>query len=383
MSNGVKIKKSTATVIIIIGILASLLFLIVSSTSANEEPLTNETITTLVKAGLSDAAIVSLIQRSRTKFDLTPEAIVNLKQAGVSNTIIEVMIGVGKVSSNHGVQTTGSSEVQPLPTAYGIYAVDENQIYELKPAQVTTKMGLIVGGSSDRGMAVDGLSGEPSLNFKKPNFIAYKQNVDVNTIHLSKLEYTSTMKAYEFNILNTNPNFFYNIYRRNYYDEIPVNLWRPRGDMRFRIEPIPSKPDMYRLIPELTLTPGRYALYFEKTIHQSDIVFTVSPGRQASAFYFGIGENLESKATKTIYENKTEGKDSKVRQITGEVIAIDTAIKTITVKGKNKEVTFSCANDTGFREAHNFRDIKVGDKVVVRYVEYENKNIAKNKEDND
>lgn len=185
------------------------------------------------------------------------------------------------------------------------------------------------------------------------------------------------MKAYEFNILNTNPNFFYNIYRRSYYDEIPVNLWRPRSDVRLRIEPIPSKPDMYRLIPESALTPGRYALYFEKTIHQSDIVFTASPGRQASAFYFKIGENLEPKATKIIYEAKIEGKGGKIRQITGEVIVIDVTTKTITVKGKNKEVIVICGDDSGFREAYNIRDIKVGDKVVVRYVEYENENIAK------
>lgn len=166
-------------------ILASLLIVVVSITSANEEPLTNETIITLSKAGLSDEALVSLIKRSRTNFDLSPDSLVNLKQAGVSNTIIEAMLGVGEAPSNGGLSTSGKSkEAQLLPTAYGIYAVDENQIYELKPAQVTTKMGLIVGGSSDRGMAMDGLSGEPPLNFKKPSFIVYKQNVDVNTIHL-------------------------------------------------------------------------------------------------------------------------------------------------------------------------------------------------------
>jgi len=59
------------------------------------KPLTNDDIISLAKAGLSDAVIVSAIQKSPTQFDLGPEALINLKKSGVSNAVIETMIGGG------------------------------------------------------------------------------------------------------------------------------------------------------------------------------------------------------------------------------------------------------------------------------------------------
>ena len=57
------------------------------------KPLTNDDIISLVRTGLSEAIIVSVIQKSPTQFDLDPEALVKLKEAGISNTVIEAMIG--------------------------------------------------------------------------------------------------------------------------------------------------------------------------------------------------------------------------------------------------------------------------------------------------
>lgn len=60
----------------------------------------------------------------------------------------------------------------------------------------------------------------------------------------------------------------------------------------------------------------------------------------------------------------------KVKQITGEVTAIDTAGKTITVKSKKQELTIGVKED-------QIKDIKAGDKVVVKYTEKEGKLTAK------
>lgn len=85
---------------------------------------------------------------------------------------------------------------------------------------------------------------------------------------------------------------------------------------------------------------------------------------------------IEPQVTKVIYETKIE-KGSKLRQITGEVIAVDIAIETVTVKGKNKVLTIRCLDGAGWHEGNNISNIKVGDKIVVRYVENENENICK------
>lgn len=66
---------------------------------------------------------------------------------------------------------------------------------------------------------------------------------------------------------------------------------------------------------------------------------------------------------------KTEQK-AKVKQITGEVAAVDAVAKTITVKGKKAEVVISA-------DEKMLADVKVGDKVVVKYTEQDGKNIAK------
>jgi hypothetical protein len=71
--------------------------------------LTNDGIVSLVRGGLSDAIIVSVIQKSSTQFDLRPEALIKLKEAGISNAVIEAMI-------RGGGSLPGESTQQPPPT---------------------------------------------------------------------------------------------------------------------------------------------------------------------------------------------------------------------------------------------------------------------------
>jgi glucose/arabinose dehydrogenase len=63
-------------------------------------------------------------------------------------------------------------------------------------------------------------------------------------------------------------------------------------------------------------------------------------------------------------------KKEKVQQITGEVTAIDTVGKTITVKSKKKELTVAVTDE-------QIKDVKAGDKVVVKYTEKDGKATAK------
>lgn len=58
----------------------------------SEEILTNENIVTMIKAGLGEQLILSKIKTSGNQFDLSTDAIVKLKNAGVSDSIIVAMI---------------------------------------------------------------------------------------------------------------------------------------------------------------------------------------------------------------------------------------------------------------------------------------------------
>jgi hypothetical protein len=56
-----------------------------------QQPLTNESVVTLAKAGFDELFILQLIRSSRTNFDTSVSGLVVLKQAGVSEDLIRSM----------------------------------------------------------------------------------------------------------------------------------------------------------------------------------------------------------------------------------------------------------------------------------------------------
>ena len=72
-----------------------------SARADQKPPLTNSDVVKMVKAGVPDAAIVSSIQSSPRKFDLSPDALLALHRAGVSQKILDVMMADG--SAKRGV----------------------------------------------------------------------------------------------------------------------------------------------------------------------------------------------------------------------------------------------------------------------------------------
>ena len=58
-----------------------------------DAPLTNAHVIAMVKASLDESIIIAKIRSSPKNFDLSPEGLIELKQAGVSNKIMEAMMG--------------------------------------------------------------------------------------------------------------------------------------------------------------------------------------------------------------------------------------------------------------------------------------------------
>jgi Cu/Ag efflux protein CusF len=82
-------------------------------------------------------------------------------------------------------------------------------------------------------------------------------------------------------------------------------------------------------------------------------------------------------------ESLTAGKPI-VRQVTGEVKAVDMKAMTLTVtkmlKGKAEETMVTVGDKTKIimgKEKKALADVKAGDKVTVKYIEAEGKNVAK------
>jgi hypothetical protein len=62
-----------------------------SVTQLKQQPLTNENIVTLAKAGFDELFLLQLIRNSRTNFDTSVDGLVALKKAGVSEDLIRLM----------------------------------------------------------------------------------------------------------------------------------------------------------------------------------------------------------------------------------------------------------------------------------------------------
>jgi hypothetical protein len=50
----------------------------------------------MVKAGLDDALIIAKIGSSKCQFDTSTDALIQLKQSGVSGAVLKVVVAAGK-----------------------------------------------------------------------------------------------------------------------------------------------------------------------------------------------------------------------------------------------------------------------------------------------
>jgi hypothetical protein len=79
-----------------------------------QKPLSNADIINLTKQGLDSALIVKEIQSSLTSFDTTPQALIDLKNAGLDNSVIDAMLSAqaqkpsGSIEAIQGIANTGA-----------------------------------------------------------------------------------------------------------------------------------------------------------------------------------------------------------------------------------------------------------------------------------
>ena len=102
-----------------------------------QQALTNESIVKMVKAGLSESVIVSMIQSQPGDYTVTPDAVTALKSAGVTGNELAAMAVKG---------TTVATAEQPQSSVYdsleiGVYYKHDGQWTMLPSEQVNWKTG--------------------------------------------------------------------------------------------------------------------------------------------------------------------------------------------------------------------------------------------------
>jgi hypothetical protein len=95
-----------------------------------QQTLTNDYIVKMAKAGLSDDLILSSINASPGKFDVTTDGIIALKRGGVSDKVVSAIL----------LKTYGNAltSVVPPPTSRSLSSVSENDV-TARPAEARTR----------------------------------------------------------------------------------------------------------------------------------------------------------------------------------------------------------------------------------------------------
>ena len=125
---------------------ATLAIVLLLGQGSSDEVLTNEAVATMTKAGLGPDVIVAKIRASPSAFDVSVDALVRLKDAGVADEVINAMIEAGEPPTTAGAalsraRRTAGPPLPPTPPESGIYYAErvdqEEELVLVEPSVYT------------------------------------------------------------------------------------------------------------------------------------------------------------------------------------------------------------------------------------------------------
>ncbi len=129
-----------------------------------QQALNNEGIVKLVKAGLSEDLIVSMVNNQPGNYSLTADDVIALKQAGVSDKIIAAMVARGSATptplpGGSMLPAPPATAAQPTIIDVGVYYRKADQWIEVTPEVVNWKTGGAVKNLASMGVVKKDING--------------------------------------------------------------------------------------------------------------------------------------------------------------------------------------------------------------------------------
>ena len=138
------------------------LFLAVAFLASAQETLTNDSVAKMVKAGLGEGLIVSMIQNQPGKYTLTPDGLVKLKEQGVSDKVLSAMVAKGSASTPSGGEPASveppSGDI-PQNLEIGVYYKKAGKWAEMLPDVVNWKTGGVMKSIATAGVVKGDVNG--------------------------------------------------------------------------------------------------------------------------------------------------------------------------------------------------------------------------------
>ena len=189
-------KKMTAVFCMVCLFVGSLSTTVVAA----EEKLTNDSIIEMHKLGLGESVIVEKIKVSACKFDVSLTALKQLKEAGLPDTVIRMMIAAGSPTKPEAAATIGTATGDPNdPQAAhetGIWLCQQvdgkNKMTMLIPNtfdQISSGSGIGIGwgGSAKTRAVIQGLHAGFQIPSYKPVFYFYFDKIGSSLSSASKV----------------------------------------------------------------------------------------------------------------------------------------------------------------------------------------------------
>lgn len=152
---------------------------IVVSSPANAETLSNDSVLSLLNAGLGDDVVIAKIKSSPSNFELSTETVIALKQRGISGPVLAEMITASAIAAQPTMSTDSPDPMIPHPS--GIYLAGVDRMVRIestttRQARTSGMLGAILtsGLSGMRIKAgVNGAKANISTNDPNPVFYFY------------------------------------------------------------------------------------------------------------------------------------------------------------------------------------------------------------------
>lgn len=180
-------KASTIRTLLVLALVAAVGLSLPGATSLAQEVLTNDSVIQMIKAGLPEAVVIAKIKSTATKFDLKTDSLVSLKKAGVSDKVLEAMVGAGSGSG----PTTGAMPAPPAPAVAAGALKNQDVIYQLvggkyvemfaTSANLETNMAFF---QSKSEVVLEGRKAQYRTTEKQPVFLSTYSSTDAPLVRL-------------------------------------------------------------------------------------------------------------------------------------------------------------------------------------------------------
>jgi len=151
------------------------------ATPASAETLTNDSVLSLLSAGLGDEVVIAKINSSVTSFDISTDQVIALKGKGVSGPVLAAMISAGSKSNPASIAAAMTSPDPMVSRPSGIYLWGPQKMTRIesttsRQARTSGMLGaMLTGGLSGMRVkaAINGPSAAISITERTPVFYFY------------------------------------------------------------------------------------------------------------------------------------------------------------------------------------------------------------------